>query len=49
MTKKLATKQCEKCYLMIAGDTLKTGPFTLCRVCSDRYIANLGVTAEPVE
>ena len=49
MTKKLATKQCEKCFLMLPGDTLKTGPFTLCRVCSDRYIANLGVTAELVE
>lgn len=34
---------------MLPGDTLLTGPYVLCRACSDRYIANLGVSAEPVE
>lgn len=49
MSKKNLTKQCENCYLMISKDTLFTGPFMLCRVCSERYIANLGVAIEPVE
>ena len=49
MSKKLHTKQCEKCFLMLPGDTLLTGPFVLCRVCSERYIDNLPVEFNYVE
>lgn len=49
MSKKVLTKECENCYLMLPGDTLKTGPFVLCDVCSERYIANISVEIEPVE
>lgn len=46
MSKKLLTQECQNCLIMIKGDTPQTGPYILCRYCSEKYIAQLPVNAD---